>query len=179
MSTTHGVSSAYRLPLMALCGRCLPAPQVRSRLPGLFIHPPEVGRRNLSLVYGRCRTHSSCWDTALIHLENSKWKGCPSFQPASIAGSPKGPGTASAVQMKFKRLNNILVHALSIEGWVFFFFSPSQFAFDDYKWRGCHLLVQLQGQVFRDGREDGGDDFIKNLKEGIKHMQVCWFPRQV
>lgn len=24
--------------------------------------------------------------------------------------------------MKFKRLNNILVHALSIEGWVFFFF---------------------------------------------------------
>lgn len=122
MSTTHGVSDARRLPLMDLCGRCLPAPQVRSQLSvGLFIHLPEVGRRNLSLVYGRCRTHSSCCDTALIHLENSKRKGCPSFQPAPIAGSPKRPGTAPAVQMKFKRLNNILVCALSMEGWFFFF----------------------------------------------------------
>lgn len=122
MSTTHGVSDARRLPLMDPCGRCLPAPQVRSQLSvGLFIHLPEVGRRNLSLVYGRCRTHSSCCDTALIHLENSKWKGCPSFQPAPIAGSPKRPGTVPAVQMKFKRLNNILVCALSMEGWFFFF----------------------------------------------------------
>lgn len=70
--------------------------------------------------------------------------------------------------MKFKRLNTILMQALSIKGCVFF--PPSCFAFDGYKWRGCHLLVQLQGQVFREGREDEGDDFIRNLKEGIKQQ---------
>lgn len=32
------------------------------------------------------------------------------------------------------------------------------------------MLVQLQGQVFREGREDEGDDFIRNLKEGIKQQ---------
>lgn len=58
------------------------------------------------------------------------------------------------------------MHALSIESWVFS--PPSCFPFDGYKWRGCHLLVQLQGQVFGEGREDEGDYFIRNLKEGIK-----------
>lgn len=48
------------------------------------------------------------------------------------------------------------------------FFPPSCFPFDGYKWRGCHLLVQLQGQVFGEGREEEGDGFIRNLKEGIK-----------
>lgn len=48
------------------------------------------------------------------------------------------------------------------------FSPPSRFPFDGYKWRGCNLLVQLQGQVFGEGREDEGDYFIRNLKEGIK-----------
>lgn len=94
-------------------------------------------------------------------------KGCPFFQPTPVSGSLKRPGLAPAVQMKFKRLNNILMHALSIEGWGFSP-SPSCFFFDGYKWRGCHLLVQLQGQVFGEGGEDEGDYFIRNLKEGIK-----------
>lgn len=171
MNTTPGVSDAPRFPLTAPCGRCC---ERIADSPGM---PPTICLvyLYLCLKQGEEICHVSCRDTFILPRccidtlgKQQAVKGCPFFQPTPITGSPKRPGTAPAVQTKFKRLNNILMHALSIEGCWFFSPPPSCFPFDGYKWRGCHLLAQLQGQVFGEGREDEGDDFIRNLKEGIK-----------
>lgn len=123
VSTSPGVSDAPRFPLTAPCGRCCewiadsPGTLPIIRLVYLYV----------CLKQGEEICRVSCRDTFILPRrctdtlgKQQAVKGCPFFQPTPIAGSPKRPGTAPAVQMKFKRLNNILMHALSIEGWGFF-----------------------------------------------------------
>lgn len=117
-----GVSNTPRFPPTAPCRRCR---EWIAEYPGT---PPIIRLVYLdaSLKHGEEIRRVSCRDTFILPRcctdtlgKQQAVKGCPFFQSTPITGSLKRPGRAPAVQMKFKRLNNILMHALSVEGWGF------------------------------------------------------------
>lgn len=78
--------------------------------------------------------------------------------------------TAPAVQMKSKRFNNILMHALSIEGWAF-----PPLAFPLMMINEGDVICLYSCKAFGEGREEEGDYFIRDWKEGSEQCWgLCW-----